>query len=377
MRLVFCLLLALCAAVSARAQDENGPPRIGAPAWQTVQLGARAHRYPFPVYASRTLTADKLARVEHVIVIVHGVQRDADRYYETAAGLLWMNPAAMDNTLVIAPKFADTIDRGFERMPAWHRQRWIADGDSVKAAGRPAPIGSFDVLDDLVEWLGDRHTLPALRDVVLAGHSAGAQMLQRYAVLNNIDEAVRKRGVALRYVIANPSSYLYFTTDRPRADGGFGPYNRGLCPEFNDFRYGLDHLPHDLHPQDAKRLATRYASRAVTYLLGAADTNPEQRWLDKRCGAEAQGATRLSRGRAYLRYEAWLPALKQNVHHAYEVTGVGHDQRGIFGSECGARALLGPDARTGPGAAACAAPPPSSPRLGRPADDTRTISPPR
>ncbi|WP_427185029.1 hypothetical protein ACL598_07820 [Bordetella bronchialis] len=362
MRLVLCFLLALCILARAQAQEDNGPPRVGVPPWQTVRLGAPAHRYPFPVYASRVLSADKLAGVEHVIVILHGIKRDADRYYETAAGLLWLNPAAMDRTLVIAPKFADTIDRGFEGMPAWHRQRWIADGDSAKAPGRPAPIGSFDVLDDLLEWLADRRELPALRDVVLAGHSAGAQMLQRYAVLNDVDEAIRKRGVDLRYVIANPSSYLYFTKDRPRADGGFGPYNAGLCPDFDDFRYGLEHLPRDVRVPDPKRLAARYAQRGVTYLLGGADNNPEHRWLDKRCGAEAQGPTRLARGRAYLRYEAWLPALKHNVHRAYEVAGVGHDQRGMFGSECGARALLGADASTVPGAAACTAPRPPSGR---------------
>ncbi|OZI23484.1 hypothetical protein CAL26_08550 [Bordetella genomosp. 9] len=353
MRLVFCLLLALCAAASARAQDDSGPPRAPAPAWQTVQLGAHGHRYPFPVYASRPLTAANLAHVTHVVVILHGVKRDADHYYQTAAGLLETNPGAMEDTLVIAPKFAAPIDRGFERMPAWHKDRWIAGGDSVKASGRPAPIGSFEVLDDLLEWLSDRHDLPALRGVVLAGHSAGAQMLQRYAVLNNVDETIRKRGVTLRYVVANPSSYLYLTTDRPRGDGGYGPYNRGLCPDFNDFRYGLDHLPQDLRVADPKRLPARYAQRDVTYLLGGADTNPEHRWLDKRCGAEAQGATRLARGRAYVGYEAWLPALKQNVHQAYEVAGVGHNQRGMFGSQCGASALLGPDAKAGPEAATC------------------------
>jgi hypothetical protein len=208
----------------------------------------------------------------------------------------------------------------------------------------------------LLERLADRHEMPVLRDIVLAGHSAGAQMVQRYAVLNAIDETLRKRGIAMRYVVANPSSYLYFTTDRQRPDGGFGPYNRGLCPDFNDYRYGLDHLPRDLRPLDARHLAARYAHRDVTYLLGNADNNPEHRWLDKRCGAEAQGATRLARGRAYLRYEAWLPALKQNAHQAHEVAGVGHDQRGMFGSVCGARALFGSGAQAAPDAASCMAP---------------------
>jgi hypothetical protein len=356
MRLVFCLLLALCAIASARAQNESGLPRIGVPPWQTIDLGPPAHRYPFPVYASRTLTAENLADVQHIVIIMHGIKRDADHYYETAAGLLWLDPDALRDTLVIAPKFVGTVDRGFEHMPAWYRQRWIGGGSSVKAPGRPAPVGSFHVLDDLLEGLADRQKLPALRDIVLAGHSAGAQMVQRYAVLNNVDEVLRERGVALRYVIANPSSYLYLTTDRPRPDGGYGPYNPGLCPDFNRYRYGLDDMPRALRTRDPKHLAERYAGRAVTYLLGDADTNPEHRFLDKRCGAEAQGATRLARGRAYLRYEAWLPALKQNIHHAYEVEGIGHNQRGMFGSVCGARALLGSGAQTPPGAAACVAP---------------------
>ncbi|ARP91217.1 hypothetical protein CAL14_13730 [Bordetella genomosp. 9] len=356
MRLFFCLLLALCAAAPVRAQDTNGPPRIGAPPWQALQLGPSARPYPFPVYASRALTAGKLKDIRHVVVIVHGMQRDADRYYETAAGLLWLTPAALGDTLVMAPKFPGTLDRGFEQMPAWYRQRWISGGESVKAPGRAAPIGSFDVLTDLLHWLTDRRMMPELRDIVLAGHSAGGQMIQRYAVLNDIDESLAGRGVTLRYVIANPSSYLYFTKDRPRAGGGFGPYNPGLCPDFNDYRYGLDRLPQEWRIKNPARLASRYAGRNVTYLLGDADTDPETRSLDKHCAAEAQGATRLARGRAYLRYEAWLPDLAHNRHDAHEVVGIGHSEGGIFGSVCGARALLGPRAVPPPGAAACVAP---------------------
>lgn len=355
-RLLLCVLMALCGTAPVRAQNEGGPPRVGAPPWQTIQLQQGSRPYSFPVYASRTLTAENLARIRHVIVIIHGVRRDADHYYETAAGLLWLDPDALGDTLVVAPKFASTADRGFEHMPAWHRGQWVDGEESAKTAGRPGPIGSFDVLNDLLRRLADRREMPALQDIVLAGHSAGAQMVQRYAILNDMDESLRAQGVALRYVVANPSSYLYLTPDRPRGETGFGPYNRGQCPDFNDYRYGLDHLPHGLAVHDAARLAARYANRTVTYLLGNADNNPEHRLLDKRCAAEAQGATRLARGRGYLRYEAWLPALKANRHRAYEVAGIGHDQRGMFGSACGARALLGRDTTLPPGAATCVAP---------------------
>ena len=103
----------------------------------------------------------------------------------------------------------------------------------------------------------------------------------------------------------------------------------------------------------------RYAARDVTYLLGGADNNPEHRLLDKTCGAEAQGATRLARGTGYAQYEYVLAsrgAKPVPLHrHAYEVSGVGHDNKGMFGSVCGTRALLGEDARAADGAAPCEA----------------------
>ena len=100
----------------------------------------------------------------------------------------------------------------------------------------------------------------------------------------------------------------------------------------------------------------RYAARDVTYLLGGADNNPEHRLLDKTCGAEAQGSTRLARGTAYLQYEFLLASRGKPVtlHRAgYEVRGVGHDGKNMFGSECGAQVLLGEGARGTDRAAPC------------------------
>ena len=101
----------------------------------------------------------------------------------------------------------------------------------------------------------------------------------------------------------------------------------------------------------------RYAARDVIYLLGGADNNPEHRLLDKTCGAEAQGATRLARGTAYVQYEYVLAARGAKpvpLHRSsFEVGGVGHDNKGMFGSVCGAQALLGSGAQAGDRAAAC------------------------
>ena len=340
--------------------DEATPaPKRAAPLrWQTVELGRPGHRYKMPVYANRDLAKGDLRGIKQVLIVIHGVKRDADQYFETAAALVAADPARAGDTLVLAPRFSGSIDSGFAGMAAWRKASWEDGQESIQAAGRPAPVASFQVLDDLLRSLNDRKRLPSLTGLVLAGHSAGAQLVHRYAVLNNLDGALRRDGLTLRYVIANPSSYLYLTNERPRADGkGYAPYERGICPTYNQYKYGTDKLPAYARETDDATLFVRYAARDVVYLLGGADNNPEHRLLDKACGAEAQGATRLARGTGYVQYEHVLAARGGKPvtlrHTAFEVGGVGHDGKRMFGSICGVRALLGGDAQASRTAAAC------------------------
>lgn len=341
-------------------EPRPAPVKIAVPRWQPVELGKPGHKYKIPVYSNRNLTRDDLKRIKRVVVVVHGIKRDADNYYSTVAALLAANPALAAETLVLAPKFVGAVDSGFGGMAAWHKSSWSQGADSMQATGRPAPVSAFQVLDDLLRSLDDRKRLPALTTVVLAGHSAGAQLTQRYAVLNSIDGPMHRDGLALRYVVANPSSYLYLTPERPRADGkGYARYERGICPTYNQYKYGTDNLPPYAQETEDNKLFVRYADRNVTYFLGGADNNPEHRELDKTCGAEAQGATRLARGTGYVHYERLLASRGPRpviLHRSsFEVAGIGHSSKGIFGSECGIQALLGDTARAPAGAAKCAA----------------------
>lgn len=366
---VAALTLAALLPVASRAQtplpdpydyDEPvpAPKRVVVPRWQTLELGKPGHRYKVPVYANRNLARGDLRDIKQIVIVFHGVKRNADAYYETAATVLAANPARANDTLILAPRFVGVIDSGFAGMAAWRKSSWEDGEDSVQANGRPAPVSSFQVIDDLLRSLDDRKRLPILAGIVLAGHSGGGQLVQRYAVLNAIDGPLRRDGIAVRYVVANPSSYLYLTRERPRPDGrGYAPYERGICPTYNQYKYGTDKLPAYAQETDDTRLFIRYAARDVTYLLGGADNNPEHRLLDKTCGAEAQGATRLARGTAYLQYERLVAARGNRpvtLHRAgFEVSGVGHDNKGMFTSACGARALLGENALAPAGAAAC------------------------
>jgi hypothetical protein len=351
----------LCAAARAQVAaqpdlyaDPQPAQTRSAPAWQRVELGARGHRYRIPVYASRRLDAPAALRaVQRIVIVVHDERREAEPPYDAVTALYAGQAEREADTLTIAPRFPGTVDAGFGGMPAWRRAGWMDGLPSVSAPGRPAPVGAYQVLDDLLRELTAPGRLPALHAIVLAGHGGGGQMVQRYAVLNPLDESLRAAGLALTYVVANADSYLYLSPERPTPNGrGYARYERGICPTYDQYRYGLDNLPAALDAYEGKldraRLAARYAQRHVVYLLGGADNNPEDPGLDKGCGAEAQGATRLARGLGYWGHETARPPARgaparasRAAHQGFVAVGVGHDEADLYGSACGAQALLG------------------------------------
>ena len=326
-------------------------PSTLAPAWQRVRLGHGDRQYDFPVYANHDLSGD-LSGIRQVVFIFHGLQRNGDSYFATGQKLLTASGRDPAQVLLLAPNYPGVPDKdkGFDGMPVWGTTDWAAGLD---ARGIGFDLSSFAVIDDLMMWLTDRARLPVLGTIIVAGHSAGGQLVQRYAALNRVDEGIRSAGLDLRYVVANPSSYLYFNALRPAGER-FADYDRALCPGYDDYRYGMQHMIPYAADMNGQALFKRYAYRAVTYLLGTADIDPNHRVLDKSCPAQAQGPTRFARGRAYTRYERVLAGKAARIHHlAYEVNGVGHDQAKMFGSACGLMALFQADPPAGFAGASC------------------------
>lgn len=161
-----------------------------------------------------------------------------------------------------------------------------------EAARQPGPISSFAALDALLAHFANRALYPSLSAVVMMGHSAGAQLLQRYAVAGREGEKLARDGISVRYIVANPSSYLYFDDERPNGEVTAG----GACPAATEWKYGLKSAPPYVVSQDLQDLESRYVRRSVVYLLGEADTDPYTHFIDRSCAAMAQGPYRLARG---------------------------------------------------------------------------------
>ena len=324
--------------------------------WQRVKLGSASEDYEFPVYANHDLNTD-LTRIREIVIIIHGIKRNGDDYFAAGESLLKESGRAASDILILAPNFPGVQDEatGFENMPRWGTRDWSAglDAKMNPLAVNPFALSAFKVLDDLLLKITDQVNYPNLTNVTLAGHSAGAQLVQRYAVLNQVDERIRARSVELRYVVANPSSFLYFNTQRP-TEQTFKEFPAEHCPAFNDYRYGMqDMIPYG-QGKSGQALFKRYSYRNVVYLMGGDDRDPDHKFLDKSCPALAQGPTRLSRAQAYVRYERFLAGRSTKINHlAYEVVGVGHNQSKMFGSTCGMLVLFQTHAPKGSHAAIC------------------------
>ena len=266
------------------------------------------------------------------VLIIHGAKRNAVDYYVSGQKAVAAAGTAAEHTLLMVPQFLIEEDaRAHSLGPdviRWKGADWTG---GLPAAG-PMPLSSFAVLDSMLSHLADPEVFPKLKEVVIAGHSGGAQFVQRYAVVGNGAGALEARKVAVRYVVSNPSSYLYFSSDRPVSVAE-------PCPSLNRWKYGLqgDVPPYVTMTPDA--LERRYARRDVVYLLGTADVDPHHPALDKSCAGEAQGPFRYVRGTHYFRMLQAREGANLN-HRLLEVDGVAHDGDRMFTSTCGLAALF-------------------------------------
>jgi len=191
-----------------------------------------------------------------------------------------------DDVSIMAPCFFTDVDRAgaaTTKNILFGRTSWIS-GLSNTLPNTVTGVSSYDIIDELVNYYLDTARFPALEAVVLAGHSAGAQMVQRYALLGKPRRLQRK----LHYWVANPGSFAYLKKDRPFPDAS--------CEGFDSWKFGLsDNFP-PYGQLDRNTLVERYLNRKVHYAFGEADDGSG----DNRCQARTQGRTHIERGRKFM-----------------------------------------------------------------------------
>jgi pimeloyl-ACP methyl ester carboxylesterase len=288
------------------------------------------------VYRSYPLNA-RNDRIRRALVLVHGSDRDAPGYFQIGLAAARLE-GALDDTIVISPRFASRDGLTCSDRLALDEINWPCEGNSWRSGGvaMGTALTSFELVDEILRKTGSRTLFPNLQVVVVAGHSAGGQFVTRYEMANRLHDEL---GIQLRYVVANPSSYAYPDATRPLTVKGkieFKRFDGRSCDSFNLWPYGLTGRRGYTEKASVDELTRQLIERPTTYLLGERDVRPVD-GFDASCAAMAQGPTRLARGRAFAAYVDQ----RLGAHHIVKVVpDCGHDALCMFTADSAAPVLF-------------------------------------
>ena len=285
--------------------------------------------------------------IEQVVIIVHGVLRNADEYFSNMMAVV-SHAGKDETTLVIAPQFLliEDIERfGLStEVIYWGGdagEGWKRGDDSVSIADHPrvVTVSSFEVVDRIVEKAVEANTFPNLRNIIITGHSAGGQYVNRYAAGSQIEQVLPSR-IHLRFIVANPSTYMYFSPQR-RVPGETSVFEvpQDADPNFDNYKYGLRNLNPYMAVAGDDHIRQEYPLKDVVYLLGGEDTREAH--LEQTPNAMLQGVNRLERGQVYYHY--LQHSFGESITHHQKIAiipCVGHDNAAIFKSEAGIHFLF-------------------------------------
>lgn len=328
---VRALLVVLAGAACGSPTEPLPPEPCDAPTppcLRRVELGASLY---LEAYATHSLTAGA-SDVKRGIVVVHGTNRNADDYFETILVAARVAGASLDSVLVVSPWFKTESDGPASDEARWTSGGWKRGHLSTSATSR---ISSYAAIDQILRLMGDGERFPSLRRIVVTGHSAGGQVVHRYAATGRAELQMER--VEIRYAPANPSTWLYLGPER--WDGaGFTVPDDAACTNYDDWHYGLVNRNSYAGSLLVETIRAQLSQREVQVLLGDLDTGSAS--LDVTCGANLQGEHRYARGLLLLDYmDAAYPGHR---HLRQIVPAAGHSSRSMYTSQVGLSVLFAP-----------------------------------
>lgn len=304
-------------------------------------------------------TLQQQSRVQTLLVVVHGSERNPDDYICGMHTALPANEQDPQNTtmMVVAPWFLapdDDFQHGTwpyaEDPLRWDltsevqdptvENHWRYGGDATAV-----PVSSFAVLDQVLNYVVEAQVrFPKLAHIIVTGHSAGGQFVQRWALLSQSLAFESSRWITTRVVVANPKSYSYLD-HRRFINGTFMRPPKEMidqCPHYNDWLWGLEHnylsVPYLQRAQDeaggAERLRRQFGHRSIIYLSGDQDILENGDCMDR-----MQGQNR--RERSAIFFSSLDEVFGLPVHHRLVVPDVNHDHCLMYQSIEGRHALFG------------------------------------
>lgn len=224
-----------------------------------------------------------------VLFVMHGTNRDADRYRDE-----WADHAEQNNILLIVPQFTQD---DFPGANGYNLGNMFAVGSDYQSKNKKAQW-SYSAIEPLFSFIKKAYQ-NTQSTYMMYGHSAGSQFVHRFVFF--VPEAR-----VSKIISANAGWYT--------------------MPNFElDFPYGLKNTT------ATKADITKALQKPLLILLGEADNDPNHRSLRRAQQAMLQGPHRLARGHTFFA-EAQLKAHTQNTIFGWQlatVPNVGH-QNGLM-----------------------------------------------
>ena len=286
-----------------------------------------------PIVTSHPLDKNN-NETEYLIIMIHGGGLNAVNTFETGQQFIESLKMPKNRFLVLAPQIIEGVTLKEKGLLFWD-ERWKGGGMSLSTGlNKDLPsLSSFEVIDRLIDVSIKLN--PGINRIIILGHSAGGQFVVRYAAINSRNKFLDQQGVSIRYVVANPSSYLYLDQTRFHfnSDEEILITSREElmnCPSYNKYKYGLEEMYGYAETLSPQHIRTRLLTRSIMFVLGTADT--DRNWsMDKSCEGEAQGENRYQRGLLYKHHlEHFVKTSLESQHIWLEIPEVGHDANEIF-----------------------------------------------
>lgn len=223
-----------------------------------------------------------------IVVVYHGLKRNAAEYCQG-----WKDYAEKHNFLIACPEFTESKFPGVR----YYNFGNVIDNDNTGGNLQPAKQWIFPVIDNIIKETKKQANASKSRVIIFA-HSAGAQLVHRYVLLN--------KGTAADLIIAANSGWYTMPDENIAYSYGI----KGLKLTKKDFRNAF--------------------AKPVVILLGENDTLRSGA-LRKTPEADAQGQNRLERGRNFYN-SAQEKATSLGLKFDWQlitVPGIGHDGTGM------------------------------------------------
>ena len=290
-------------------------------------------------YAANRDISIKSPQVERLIISIHSSSYDPDFYVDTIMGIASEHADMRGKLLIISPAFYRKDKTKLQDVVLWQTDPFWGNNRALYQ-GKEATWSAFEVLDYFIGDILSSGNFPNIKQIVILGHSAGGQFVNRYAASNTFMD---RYTIPVKFLVMAPSSYLYFSPKRANDASRTHfetPYPKK--PAYNHWGYGVKKLYgfHKKYDVTAEKMQKRYPLLKIRYLVGSEDVHLSNT-LDMNAEAMLQGLNRKQRAITYYNHlqEHFGSNIIQN-QDLFIIDGVGHLAKDLIESERGREFIL-------------------------------------